>query len=497
MMKKLNLLIGLILLSYWCNAQNLMGSYWNGTNEISRHQAVTTGAFTNLAIITGASSIVQGESAFDVAGNRYFETTSQGITIMDATTGTVIAVVNTTVNIGGMEYNPATGDLVGTYSNGTSEVYASVNISTGVVTNIATLSGPTSYVQGESSFDAAGNRYFNNTNIGISALDATTGAVLNTISNSSFRGPEFNPTTGKLVGTVWNGTDEVFTTLDISTGVATSIATLTGAQSVAQGETTFDASGNVYYFVSNLGTMAIDASTGAVLNTIPTMYSMEFIGGSSSSSPCNLSAALSSAAQVNVSSGGTAAFSASSNLPGSSFQWLSNPCNIGWVALSNNSTYSGATSANLNVSGVALGNQLQKFRAVVSNGGCTDTTSIGTIHLADTCIVIVRDTVHVTVTDSLIIDLLLTGVQQNVINVVRVYPNPATTNLTIDNGDYSKMVGYSIKILNIAGQQVFAQAVTQKIMNVDLSLMTAKGVYLLQIVDAANTVIETKKVLIQ
>jgi hypothetical protein len=93
------------------------------------------------------------------------------------------------------------------------------------------------------------------------------------------------------------------------------------------------------------------------------------------------------------------------------------------------------------------------------------------LHVSDTCIVTVNDTNYVTITDTNVVtiyDTLLTTVTDTLVinttlslpapnneNTILIYPNPASDHITIDNGNYSAMAGYSIKIQNNSGQQVF------------------------------------------
>lgn len=108
------------------------------------------------------------------------------------------------------------------------------------------------------------------------------------------------------------------------------------------------------------------------------------------------------------------------------------------------------------------------------------------------------DTVLVSVTDTLIIDAVLTDVggEEN-INTIKVYPNPAKTHIYIDNGNYELMNNYFIRIDNNLGQQVFMEQINQQQFYIDLSSFSGNGLYFLHIIDYNNKVIETKKILIQ
>jgi hypothetical protein len=181
--------------------------------------------------------------------------------------------------------------------------------------------------------------------------------------------------------------------------------------------------------------------------------------------------------------------------PLTSLQWQSNPSNVGWVNLSNNTQYNGATNDTLVVSNLQLSNHNQPFRVLA----CGDTSNIATIQIADTCItnVTVYDTLLTTVTDTLIINTTLSLPAPNNENTILIYPNPASDHITIDNGNFSGMAGYSIKIENNAGQQVFQSAINQAQFYVDLSTWTGNGLYFVHLIDPQNNTVTVRKIVLQ
>ncbi len=127
-----------------------------------------------------------------------------------------------------------------------------------------------------------------------------------------------------------------------------------------------------------------------------------------------------------------------------------------------------------------------------------------TTEIFDTTHVTIQDTTHVivtdsvTVTDTLIIDAVLTGVDppENR-NTLKVYPNPARDHLFIETGDYNRMTGYRIKIVNLQGGEVLITNIEQPLYEVNLSTWLGKGLYLLKIIDPTDNVIETRKIVLQ
>jgi hypothetical protein len=108
------------------------------------------------------------------------------------------------------------------------------------------------------------------------------------------------------------------------------------------------------------------------------------------------------------------------------------------------------------------------------------------------------DTTFVTVQDTLVIDVTLTGVSApNNMNTVKVYPNPAIDQITIDNGNLSSMAGYSMEIKNSLGQSVFRSLVNQQQFTINLNAWNGNGLYFLYIEDANSNIIEIKKIVLQ
>lgn len=211
---------------------------------------------------------------------------------------------------------------------------------------------------------------------------------------------------------------------------------------------------------------------------------------------CNDSIITAEPTNTNVGVGLNAQFTtASAN--GSSYQWQTNPLDLGWQNVSNNNSYTGASTNALTINKVSVSNHNQAFRALVNSNGCADTSKVVYLKVADTCLTKVTDTILTTVTDTLIIQTKVGLPTPNIANTLLIYPNPAKDRITIDNGNYTVMSGYSIKIQNSLGQQVFNSAITQAQFNIDLSTWTGKGIYYVRLLDASGNVVTTRKILLQ
>jgi hypothetical protein len=196
--------------------------------------------------------------------------------------------------------------------------------------------------------------------------------------------------------------------------------------------------------------------------------------------------------------GNIATFTATTSDPNPSYLWQSD-FGQGFVTLNNYGNYSGVNSSTLTVVDVQLSEHNQPIRVISTSGNCVDTSNVATIQIADTCItnVTVYDTLLTTVTDTLIINTTLSLPAPNNENAILIYPNPASDHITIDNGNYSVMAGYSIKITNNAGQEVFLNAINQQQFYVDLSTWTGNGLYFVHLIDPQNNTVTVRKIVFQ
>jgi hypothetical protein len=111
----------------------------------------------------------------------------------------------------------------------------------------------------------------------------------------------------------------------------------------------------------------------------------------------------------------------------------------------------------------------------------------------------VYDTVSVSVstTDTLIINTLITSVEPAQENTFLVYPNPAGSQITINNGNVGILGGYTMRITNSSGQEVYNQNITQTEVTLDLGNWGGSGLYVLYITDPQGEIIAVKQIVLQ
>lgn len=202
--------------------------------------------------------------------------------------------------------------------------------------------------------------------------------------------------------------------------------------------------------------------------------------------------------------GDTATFTAKVSDPNPTYTWQSD-FGQGYVTLKNYGKYSGVNTANLKIGKVELSEHKQPVRAITVSGSCIDTSNIGTIYITDTCVVTrydtnivkVYDTSYISVTDTLVIKTKISGTTPPGLNSIKVFPNPASTHININYGNYALMSGYTLKITNATGQSVYQTNITKQSDYIDLSTWGGNGLYYIYIIDPKSNVIETRKIVLK
>ena len=113
-------------------------------------------------------------------------------------------------------------------------------------------------------------------------------------------------------------------------------------------------------------------------------------------------------------------------------------------------------------------------------------------------VVTVYDTMLTTVTDTLIINTLITELAPPAnTNTIKVFPNPAGSTLTIDYGNFALMNGYQLRIENSLGQEVFQTNINQQSDTLSLGTWGGNGLYFVHIVDPQGNTIDIRKIILQ
>jgi hypothetical protein len=146
----------------------------------------------------------------------------------------------------------------------------------------------------------------------------------------------------------------------------------------------------------------------------------------------------------------------------------------------------GTNTANLTSSGIQ-----DAFLLRLNNSFCTQTI-YNTVTVYDTVIV------NISVTDTLIINTTVSSVTPpNNINTIKVFPNPASTHITIDYGNFALVSGYQLRIVNSLSQSVFQTNINQQSDYLDLSTWGGNGMYFVHIIDPLGNIVDIRKIVLQ
>jgi len=195
---------------------------------------------------------------------------------------------------------------------------------------------------------------------------------------------------------------------------------------------------------------------------------------------------------VSKTSGSDATFTIATNDNTATIKWESD-FDMGMQSVPATSKYTNVTTTGLTVKNVALRNNGQTFRAIAQTNVCTDTSATAMLTISDSCI----NYKSVKVTDTLVMKVNVSVSGVNKATNIKVFPVPTQNKLTIDNGNFSILGGYSIKIYTALGQLVYAQTISQQQYTVDLANWTGIGVYSLQVLDNNGAIIGTKSIILE
>jgi hypothetical protein len=116
----------------------------------------------------------------------------------------------------------------------------------------------------------------------------------------------------------------------------------------------------------------------------------------------------------------------------------------------------------------------------------------------DTTFVTITILDTLSITDMLVINAVLTDIDSpDNINTLKIYPNPSKEFIYINTGDYNKMLGYQLKIINQLGVAVFETNIEDQVYEVNLSSWTGMGLYYVQVIDLGGNIINITKIILQ
>ena len=120
------------------------------------------------------------------------------------------------------------------------------------------------------------------------------------------------------------------------------------------------------------------------------------------------------------------------------------------------------------------------------------------IDVYDTLIVTLIDTVSLTVTDTLIIDVSLVGFNPlNFEYQVKVYPNPTRDYILIDVPTDMISQSYFAELTNPLGQVVYFNQMNQSQLQININTLGATGSYVLRLFDSTLDLVDERIIILQ
>lgn len=162
-----------------------------------------------------------------------------------------------------------------------------------------------------------------------------------------------------------------------------------------------------------------------------------------------------------VPEGTNAIYTVTTSMPMPTYQWQQNP-GAGFVNLANVWPYSGVTTNTLTIHNTSYFLNTTHYRCVISNGGCTDTSTQAIL------IVNTPTSVRIINTDNL-----------------TIYPNPAHNNITIVIPDGSRYA--TVQLLNEMGQVISEQNAVPGSTNLNIADLPS-AMYILRLQSSGQTV---------
>jgi hypothetical protein len=92
---------------------------------------------------------------------------------------------------------------------------------------------------------------------------------------------------------------------------------------------------------------------------------------------------------------------------------------------------------------------------------------------------------------------LTTGLQENQLMNMSLYPNPTTDVLNVSVSDAKALDGYRYRILDALGKEVYNELVKNKITEIPLKTLGTAGVYQLEVLDQKSIRLQTNKIVLQ
>lgn len=211
---------------------------------------------------------------------------------------------------------------------------------------------------------------------------------------------------------------------------------------------------------------------------------------------------------IKTKGGSSATFNTSSTENNAQFQWQVNDGN-GFTAINNQCFYTQNSSNVLQIPVTPLAWNNNKYRCIISNEFCSDTTNESvlsvdsTVLIYDTVHVVIPDTTHITVNDTIsrncdtLTFYFKLGINLLDIVSLQIYPNPTNDLIYLTQTSGYDLSSTTVEIRNSLSQLMFITNFNTNTLAIDVSKWTGDGLYFVNILDVNKNTIITRKIVVQ
>ncbi|MBI1222183.1 MAG: T9SS type A sorting domain-containing protein [Bacteroidetes bacterium] len=214
-----------------------------------------------------SNAIYSGLYCYDMNNNRVFHASPTTIFIFDPNTRKVIDTIASSISVQSLEFDQINNKLIAFHRNQLTMEILAVDPSTKTIQLLSTQNTITQ-TQGKSTMDLLNSIIYIKTNLGITAIDATNGAILKNIPDTkNIQAMEFHSISKKLYGLYWDGKQEVLTEVDPQSNKYNDIGVLNGVDWITSLHT-LNIGESRMAILTNLGVTLIHLPNAKIVDTI-------------------------------------------------------------------------------------------------------------------------------------------------------------------------------------------------------------------------------------
>jgi|GEM_PF-6462352 len=167
--------------------QKLYYISFNGTDASLHALDIESDVRDTISVLSSFATFSTTSSTFDQANNRYIYLNDNGLAVVDPIDGSTLDFITSGATcLTLIEYNTPNNSIYYLYWNGTSEVLASIDLSTGINSDVGIVNGVNSLVNLTSTYDSVGQEHIFVSNLGLTSVDINNTSNIDDIQQLPF-----------------------------------------------------------------------------------------------------------------------------------------------------------------------------------------------------------------------------------------------------------------------------------------------------------------------